>query len=132
MGYRVAPFRSDAQQRELDREHREDLRRLAVAGVGMMQVGMFAIALHAGDLQGIATEYRGLLRWFSLLVAGFVVLFSARPFFDSAWRHLRQGALVGVMADAVARAADLQGAADAQPSAWKLLIDGGGEERVDW
>ncbi|MHA7817094.1 MAG: heavy metal translocating P-type ATPase [Pseudohaliea sp.] len=94
MGYRVAPFRSDAQQRELDREHRADLRRLAVAGIGMMQVGMFAIALHAGDLQGIASEYRGLLRWFSLLVAGFVVLFSARPFFQSAWRHLRQGALV--------------------------------------
>ena len=94
MGYRVAPFRGDAQQRELAREHRGDLRRLAVAGVGMMQVGMFAIALHAGDLQGIANEYRGLLRWFSLLVAGFVVLFSARPFFESAWRHLRQGALV--------------------------------------
>ncbi len=94
MGYRVAPFRSDAQQLELGREHRSDLRRLAVAGIGMMQVGMFAIALHAGDLQGIADEYRGLLRWFSLLVAGFVVLFSARPFFDSAWRHLRQGALV--------------------------------------
>ncbi|KGE03331.1 Type cbb3 cytochrome oxidase biogenesis protein CcoI, Copper-translocating P-type ATPase [Pseudohaliea rubra DSM 19751] len=94
MGYRAAPFRSDAQQQALSREHRTDLRRLAVAGVGMMQVGMFAIALHAGEVQGIASEYRGLLRWVSLLVAGFVVLFSARPFFTSAWRHLRQGALV--------------------------------------
>ena len=30
----------------------------------------------------------------SLAVAAFVVCFSARPFFVSAWRHLRQGALV--------------------------------------
>jgi Cu2+-exporting ATPase len=48
----------------------------------MMQVGMFAIALHAGDLQGISDEYRDLLRGFSLLVTTFVVWFSARGFFD--------------------------------------------------
>jgi hypothetical protein len=60
----------------------------------MMQVGMFAIALHAGDIQGISAEYERLLRLFSLLVTGFVVWFSARGFFESAWRHLRQGALV--------------------------------------
>ena len=93
LGYTVAPFQSRAQQEQLAREQRADLRRLAVAGIGMMQVGMFAIALHAGDLQGIADPYRGLLRWVSLLVSAFVVAFSARPFFASAWRHLRRGAL---------------------------------------
>ncbi len=60
----------------------------------MMQVGMFAIALHAGDIQGIDARYQALLRWVSLPVAAFVVFYSARPFFTSAWRHLRQGALV--------------------------------------
>jgi len=75
-------------------EYRLELRRLAVAGIGMMQVGMFAVALHAGDIQGIESQYQGLLRWVSLLVASFVVFFSSRPFFITAWRHLRQGALV--------------------------------------
>ncbi len=94
LGYRAQPFLAQAQRDQLDSESRQSLRRLAVAGVGMMQVGMFAVALHAGDLQGIADEYRGLIRWTSLLVASFVVLFSARSFFESAWRNLRVGALV--------------------------------------
>ena len=39
-------------------EQRRALRELAVAGITMMQVGMFAIALHAGELQGIEQQYR--------------------------------------------------------------------------
>ncbi|MEQ8514555.1 MAG: heavy metal translocating P-type ATPase metal-binding domain-containing protein, partial [Chromatocurvus sp.] len=94
LGYSVKPFHANAQREQMRREYRSDLRRLAVAGLGMMQVGMFAIALHAGELQGIAAEYEQLLRVVSLGVTAFIVVFSARPFFSSAWRHLRQGTLV--------------------------------------
>ena len=94
LGYRVRPFQASIQRQQMSDEYRSELGRLAVAGLGMMQVGMFAIALHAGDIQGIEAKYQGLLRWVSLLVASFVVMFSARPFFTTAWRHLRQGTLV--------------------------------------
>ena len=50
LGYRVAPFQESARREQMQREHRDQLRRLAVAGIGMMQVGMFAVALHAGDI----------------------------------------------------------------------------------
>ncbi|MFV0275741.1 MAG: heavy metal translocating P-type ATPase, partial [Parahaliea sp.] len=94
LGYAAQPFLAQRQREQLDRDHRLSLRRLAVAGLGMMQAGMFAIALHAGELQGIDDEYRNLLRWVSLLITGFVVFYSARGFFGNAWRHLRAGALV--------------------------------------
>jgi Cu2+-exporting ATPase len=94
LGYRPRPFQASTQRQQMRDEYRADLRRLGVAGFGMMQVGMFAIALHAGDIQGIEKEYQGLLRGFSLLVASFVVFYSARPFFSSAWRHLTLGTLV--------------------------------------
>jgi Cu2+-exporting ATPase len=94
LGYRARPFQSSAQRRQMNEEYRAELRRVAVAGLGMMQVGMFAIALHAGDLQGMESSFQGLLRWVSLLVSGFVVAFCARPFFSAAWRHLRLGSLV--------------------------------------
>ena len=94
LGYRPRPFHTSAARQQSMEQYRTDLRRLAVAGLGMMQVGMFAIALHAGDIQGIEPRYQALLRWVSLPVAGFVVLYSARPFFSAAWRHLKQGALV--------------------------------------
>ncbi len=94
LGYRPRPYQAHSQRQLMEDEYRSDFRRLAVAGLGMMQVGMFAIALHAGDIQGMASQYQGLLRWVSLPVAGFVVWYCARPFFTSAWRHLRQRSLV--------------------------------------
>ncbi|MEP0202129.1 MAG: heavy metal translocating P-type ATPase [Halioglobus sp.] len=102
LGYTPRPFHSNARREQLQQEYKKDLRRLAVAGIGMMQVGMFAIALHAGSIQGIALQYQSLLRWVSLLVASFVVLFSAKPFFITAWRHLKQRTLVMDMPVALA------------------------------
>ncbi len=94
LGYRPRPFQASAQRDQMSSEYRRDLRRLGVAGFGMMQVGMFAVALHAGDIQGIQDQYQGLLRGFSLIVSTFVVYYSAGTFFSTAWRHLKQGALV--------------------------------------
>ncbi len=94
LGYRAQPFHDSALGAQLKREYHADLRRLGVAGFGMMQVGMFAVALHAGDLQGIDARYQGLLRVVSLLVSSFVVYYSAGIFFRTAWRHLKAGALV--------------------------------------
>ena len=94
LGYRPRPFQTSTARLQMAQEYRTELRRLAVAGLGMMQVGMFAIALHAGDIQGIEAGYQGLLRWVSLPVASFIVFYSARPFFSAAWRHLKVGTLV--------------------------------------
>jgi Cu2+-exporting ATPase len=94
LGYRPRPYQASTQRQQMADEYRLDLRRLGVAGLGMMQVGMFAVALHAGDIQGIDIRYQGLLRWVSLVVASFVVFYSARSFFESAWRHLKLGTLV--------------------------------------
>jgi len=102
LGYRPRPFAHGARREQLGAEFRDDLRRLAVAGIGMMQVGMFAIALHAGEIQGMQAEYAGLLRWVSLPVAAVVVLYSARSFFSTAWRHLTHGKLVMDLPVAVA------------------------------
>ncbi len=94
LGYRPRPFQASTQREQNASDYRRDLRRLGVAGFGMMQVGMFAVALHAGDIQGIEEQYQGLLRGFSLLVSSFVVYYSAGIFFSTAWRHLQQGVLV--------------------------------------
>ncbi len=124
LGYQPQPWQDSARRQLRQREYRADLRRLGVAGFGMMQVGMFAIALHAGALQGIETGYQGLLRWVSLLVASFVVYYAGGIFFRSAWRHLRAGALV--MDLPVALAIGLAWLA----SAWATL-SGGGEVYFD-
>ena len=94
LGYQPYPWKLALGAELIATEQRQSLRQLAVAGLGMMQVGMFAIALHAGEIQGIADEYRSLLRWVSLIVSSVVVVYSARSFFRNAWINLQQKHLV--------------------------------------
>ncbi len=119
LGYDPHPWQLSEGARLIGREQRAALRELAVAGLAMMQVGMFGIALHAGDIQGIALEYRGLMRWVSLLIASVVVIYSARGFFRNAWVNLRHRRLV--MDLPVALAIGLAYLA----SAWATLLNTG-------
>jgi Cu2+-exporting ATPase len=90
IGYLAHPYDPDRQQEVADRERKAALRRLAVAGIGAMQVMMFAVGLYVGAWSGIEPEMASFLRWVSLVVATPVVFYSARPFFVSAWRDLRR------------------------------------------
>ncbi|ROS05269.1 Cu2+-exporting ATPase [Sinobacterium caligoides] len=88
IGYTPSPFSSSGEEDLLKAENNTALRRLGIAGIGMMQVGMYAIALHAGSLQGIADEQRDFLRIVSALVATVVIIAAAKPFFINAWRAI--------------------------------------------
>ena len=70
------------------RERRAALRRLAVAGFGMMQVMMFAVGLYSGAFEGMDPVLREYLRLVSLLVATPVLFYAGRPFLEGAWRTL--------------------------------------------
>jgi Cu2+-exporting ATPase len=70
------------------RERRRALKRLAVAGLGMMQVMMFAVALYAGAFDGMDPVLRHYLRLVSMLVATPVLFYAGRPFLEGAWRNL--------------------------------------------
>ncbi len=89
LGYRARPYAPEEQEAARERESRASLVRLGVAGLGAMQVMMFAVGLYAGAAQGIESAYRDFLRWTSAIVATAVVLVSARPFFEGALRDLR-------------------------------------------
>ena len=88
IGYRPRPYQPATTQLAIKAENRQYLRRLGVAGLVMMQIGMFAIALYAGAFQGIAEQYQNFIRWVSLLLALPVVGYSAVPFFQGAWRGI--------------------------------------------
>jgi Cu2+-exporting ATPase len=89
LGYKPRPLDRPSLDDVALREQRTALKRLIVAGLGMMQAMMFAIVLYAGALEGIDTPTRDFFRWIGLIVTLPVVLYAARPFFDGAWRELR-------------------------------------------
>jgi len=90
LGYRPHPGSAGAADMAL-RERRGALRRLGVAGIGMMQVMMYAVALYTGAFQGMDASLEELFRWVSLVVATPVALYSGYPFFAGAWRDIRSG-----------------------------------------
>ncbi|HEX6832471.1 MAG TPA: heavy metal translocating P-type ATPase, partial [Rudaea sp.] len=89
LGYTPHPADGRALDDLASREQRAALKRLGVAGLGMMQAMMFAIILYAGALEGIAAPTRDFFRWIGLVVTLPVIFYAAQPFFRGAWRELR-------------------------------------------
>ena len=72
------------------KSHQKDLlKRLGVAGLGMMQVMMLAIGLYSGAFVGMEVKHQSFLRWFSWIITTPVVFYSAAPFFKAAWNNLK-------------------------------------------
>lgn len=115
IGYISRPATDDQQQELIKKENRTALFRLGVAGFGMMQSMMVAVGIYFG-----ATDtWLEFLRWLSMICATPVVLFSASPFFKSAWRSIQQKQLI--MDVPVALAIGLAYAA----SAWATFTSSG-------
>ena len=74
---------------ETDRQGRDLLMRLGVAGFSMMNVMLLSVAVWSGA--GDAT--RDLFHWISAAIALPTVIFAGQPFFKSAWASLRVGRL---------------------------------------
>ncbi len=91
IGYNAHPFDPGRLETLQKKEKSAALRRIAVAGVGMMQVMMPAIAIYIGESSDMSESMRNFLRWISLIVTTPVVFYSAKVFFASAWRDLKRG-----------------------------------------
>jgi Cu2+-exporting ATPase len=89
IGYIAHPFDAGRQEAVYKKERSNALKRLAVAGLGAIQVMMLAVALYAGDYSGMDAGLENFMRWVSLFIATPVVFYSARSFFSSAWRDLK-------------------------------------------
>jgi Cu2+-exporting ATPase len=95
LGYR--PWLATGAARELarQRERRQWLLRLGVAGLGAMQAMMFAEALYLDVHSTMAPATRDFFRWIAFLVSTPVVFYSGWPFLAGMWREWR-GRRVGM------------------------------------
>jgi Cu2+-exporting ATPase len=89
LGYKPHLPLASAEEQGRQEERRSSMKRLGVAGLGMMQVMMYAVGLYSGDAFGIAVAERSFLEWVSLLVTFPVLIYSGRIFFEGAWRSIR-------------------------------------------
>ncbi len=88
LGYHAHPFSAQQQEAVREQQRRQDFRRLAIAGLSAAQVMMVAVAFYAGPAQGLEPATEQLLRWFSLVMTLPAMIYSAWPFYQSAWRSI--------------------------------------------
>jgi P-type Cu2+ transporter len=91
IGYRAHPYDVMRSEQLAQKERRAALWRLFVAGFGMMQVMMYAIPVYMAGEGEMTADIEQLMRWASFVLTLPVVLYSAAPFFVSAWRDLKLG-----------------------------------------
>lgn len=72
-----------------DRQGRDILMRIGVAGFAMMNIMILSVAVWSGA-EGAT---RDMFHWISAVIAVPTVIFAGQPFFASAWRSLRAGRL---------------------------------------
>lgn len=89
IGYRAHPYDAGRAEEVARREQRDALWRLLVAGLGMMQVMMYALPVYMASAADMSESIRALMRWAGLLLTLPVVFYSAAPFFRRAIRDLR-------------------------------------------
>ncbi|MDR0715806.1 MAG: heavy metal translocating P-type ATPase [Azoarcus sp.] len=89
IGYRAYPYDAARAEQVAERERRAMLWRVFVAGFGMMQVMMYAFPAYMAGDGDMTADVELLLRWASLILTLPVVLYSASPFFQRAWRDIR-------------------------------------------
>ncbi|HPT50918.1 MAG TPA: heavy metal translocating P-type ATPase [Accumulibacter sp.] len=90
IGYRAYPYDTSKSEELANKERREALWRVFVAGFGMMQVMMYAVPVYFASAGEMTPDIEQLMRWASLVLTVPVVFYAAAPFFRNAWRDLRR------------------------------------------
>ncbi len=93
LGYAAYPFDPLRHGEFLRKNAKTLFRQLFIAGLSMMQVMMYAVPVYLADADTMDKDMEGLMRWASLLLTLPAVLYSAQPFFKSAWSNIKLRAL---------------------------------------
>lgn len=89
IGYRAHPYDASRQEALHQKERKQALNRLWVAGLSMMQVMMYAVPVYMAPDGEIESQWLWLLHWSSFVLTLPVVVYSAIPFYTATWRDLK-------------------------------------------
>jgi Cu2+-exporting ATPase len=125
LGYPPHPFRGVARDDMRRREDRAMLIRIGVAGAIAINVMLAALALYAGEVNGMETSFTDFFRWVSFAVTVPAFIWPGRVFFTGAWASLRTKSLHMDLPIAIALAAGLvRGAINTVTGTGPIYFDG--------
>lgn len=93
LGFRAYPFLPASGRDDDTSEERRLLRYLGVAGFASMNIMLLSVSVWSGNSSDINPVTRDFFHWLSALIALPTAAYAGRPFFESALRALRAGAV---------------------------------------
>lgn len=75
IGYLAHPYDPEQHQRILEKERKQQIKRLGLSGVLGMQIMIFAVAMYTGDWWGMEASFKQSFRWISLALTLPLLLF---------------------------------------------------------
>lgn len=88
IGYLAHPYDPEQHQLILEKERKQQIRRLGLSGLLGMQLMIFAVAMYTGNWWGMEESFKQSFRWISLAITIPILLFASSVFFKSAWRDI--------------------------------------------
>jgi Cu2+-exporting ATPase len=92
-GFKPIPLSGDGAESEFARERRLALKRIGLAGLGMMQVMMYVLGVYVAEPNAIDPAIATYLQYVGMVITTPVLLYSGAPFLTGAWRDLQRRTL---------------------------------------
>lgn len=92
-GFKPLPLAGEASEAAFMRERRAALKRIGLAGLGMMQVMMYVLGVYVADPGSIDPSIARYLSYVGMVITTPVLLYSGAPFLLGAMRDLKRRAL---------------------------------------
>jgi len=92
-GFKPLPFAGEAAETAFARERRTALKRIGLAGIGMMQVMMYVFGVYVAAPDGMDPAIAAYLKYVGMAITAPVLVYSGMPFFVGAWNDLRRRTL---------------------------------------
>ena len=88
IGYLAHPYDPEQHQRILEKERKQQIKRLGLSGLLGMQIMIFAVAMYTGNWWGIDESFKQSFRLISLALTIPILLYASSVFFKAAYRDL--------------------------------------------
>lgn len=125
LGYPPHPFRGVARAEMRRREDRAMLVRIGIAGAIAINVMLAALALYAGEVNGMEMRFTEFFRWVSFAITVPAFIWPGRVFFTGAWASIRTKSLHMDLPIAIALAAGfVRGAINTITGEGPIYFDG--------
>lgn len=92
-GFKPIPLAGKTAESAFKQERRTALKRIGLAGLGMMQVMMYVLGIYVAPPDSIDPAIASYLRYVGMVITIPVLFYSGAPFFQGAYRNIRERSL---------------------------------------